>query len=281
MNEKEFDYLGITKFHKLGYKGQGITIASREKLTEHGSNVYDILKQVCPEAVIRTKVDFCKDEDFDIYTTSLIFDGDKFKANRVRELNVKDKLLFCAAGNNGNENCTSTSKADFISVGACHLQNGEPKLASYSSRCEHIDFVSFSNIETSYSGGKKIRGTSFSAPLLAGMIALVQCYFLKNRGSKLNYDEMIEFMKINSKDLGEKGRDNKYGHGLFVLPNIGEGEEVNERYNKLEEVPEYARSVIQKLIDKEVIKGNENGDLDLSTDLLRTLVILDRIKIFD
>ena len=32
MNKKEFDFLGITRFHELGYKGQGITVASHEKI---------------------------------------------------------------------------------------------------------------------------------------------------------------------------------------------------------------------------------------------------------
>ena len=32
MNEKEFDFLGITRFHELGYKGQGIKVASHEEI---------------------------------------------------------------------------------------------------------------------------------------------------------------------------------------------------------------------------------------------------------
>lgn len=30
MNEKEFEFLGISKFHRAGYKGEGIKILSKE-----------------------------------------------------------------------------------------------------------------------------------------------------------------------------------------------------------------------------------------------------------
>ena len=70
LNKDEFDYLGITRWHDLGYKGQGITIASEENILEnifndvealkygkiqsdsyiHGTNVIDFIRQVAPEA---------------------------------------------------------------------------------------------------------------------------------------------------------------------------------------------------------------------------------------
>ena len=57
-------------------------------------------------------------------------------------------------------------------------------------------------------------------------------------------------------------------------------EEKEMRYNKLEEIPEWGKATISKLIEKEILKGNEKG-LDLSDDMLRMLVILDRAKTFD
>ena len=56
--------------------------------------------------------------------------------------------------------------------------------------------------------------------------------------------------------------------------------EVEEmRYNTVEECPDWARETIQKLVDKEYLNGTGEG-LDLSADMVRLLVILDRAGAF-
>ena len=57
--------------------------------------------------------------------------------------------------------------------------------------------------------------------------------------------------------------------------------EVDEvRYNTVDECPDWARETIQKLVDKKYLDGTGKG-LDLSYDMVRTLVILDRAGNFD
>ena len=46
-------------------------------------------------------------------------------------------------------------------------------------------------------------------------------------------------------------------------------------------MPEWARPSIQKLVDKGVLKGNERGELGLTDDMLRMLVMLDRARAFE
>ena len=46
-------------------------------------------------------------------------------------------------------------------------------------------------------------------------------------------------------------------------------------------MPEYAKPTIQKLINKGYLKGESNGNLNLTDDMLRILVILDRSGKFD
>ena len=46
-------------------------------------------------------------------------------------------------------------------------------------------------------------------------------------------------------------------------------------------MPEYARQTIQKLMDKGYLKGDSSGNLNLTDEMLRTLVILDRSGSFD
>lgn len=51
-------------------------------------------------------------------------------------------------------------------------------------------------------------------------------------------------------------------------------------YNSIEEVPEWGRDTVNKLISKGLLKGNEKG-LDLSYTLLRLLVINDREGLYN
>lgn len=219
MNEKEFDILGIKRFHEAGIKGQGITIASRESdRTVHGKCVFELIKQVVPEANIKLKCDYNKDNDYDIYTTSLFFSSDKVKEKRSQQLIDAGKLLVCAAGNEGSETQTPLSRLEqWLSVGAVHLVDNKIEIPKYSSTFNGLDFMSFSNLNVP-SKVNKIKGTSFSAPLFASMCALVQCYFLEHTGKKLTYEKMLQLIKVSCMDIDKQGYDNRSGYGLFVLP---------------------------------------------------------------
>lgn len=59
-----------------------------------------------------------------------------------------------------------------------------------------------------------------------------------------------------------------------------EENEKMERYQTIEDVPEYATDTITKLIDRGIIAGTGNG-LDLSADMCRVLVMLDRANVFN
>lgn len=57
--------------------------------------------------------------------------------------------------------------------------------------------------------------------------------------------------------------------------------EVEEvRYNTVSECPSWARETVQKLVDREYLNGTGEG-LDLSADMVRLLVILDRAGAFN
>ncbi len=51
-------------------------------------------------------------------------------------------------------------------------------------------------------------------------------------------------------------------------------------YDTIEEVPEWGEATVKKLINRGLLKGNENG-LDLSYTLLRLLVVNDRAGLYD
>lgn len=52
-------------------------------------------------------------------------------------------------------------------------------------------------------------------------------------------------------------------------------------YPKFENVPDWAKPTIQKLMEKDLLLGDEKGNLNLTKDMTRTMVILDRAKVFD
>ena len=56
-----------------------------------------------------------------------------------------------------------------------------------------------------------------------------------------------------------------------------EEEEPMTRYNKIDDIPAWARSDAQRLIDRGALRGNERGELDLSLDMLRTLIVCQRL----
>lgn len=55
------------------------------------------------------------------------------------------------------------------------------------------------------------------------------------------------------------------------------GGEVVKRYKTVADVPESYSQVIKKLVDKGVIKGDGKGQIDLSEDMCRMLVFVDRM----
>lgn len=53
-----------------------------------------------------------------------------------------------------------------------------------------------------------------------------------------------------------------------------------ETYNTVEECPAWARPTVQKLVNKGYLEGSADGDLDMSYDFMRMLVINDRAGVY-
>lgn len=59
-----------------------------------------------------------------------------------------------------------------------------------------------------------------------------------------------------------------------------ESEEIEMRYETVDQCPTWAKDTVQKLIDHGYLSG-DGESLNLSVDMLRTFVVLDRAKLFD
>ena len=78
-----------------------------------------------------------------------------------------------------------------------------------------------------------------------------------------------------------KGVADYLGTALSLPPKQEETEEAKMIYNYIDgNMPQWARPTIQKLVDKGYLKGNEKGELELTDDLMRMLVINDRAGIY-
>ena len=329
LNKEAFDFLGITKFHENGYTGKNITIASKESIIEgifddvecddyfstdtsksakHGTTVMDYIRQVVPDArkiacdfsgITEKNVWNCVgmqkllDNPPQIFTSSAYDSSDskEHHMKKYRELRDKGCFLVHGAGNDGEDGVLNVVKNDvFKAVAAYKLYCGKPKKEAFSSVGEEVDFASLDNLRATWDN-KRHTGTSFSAPIFAGMVGLVQDFFIAKTGKQLDYENLLQFIKDNCIDVDEEGKDDKSGFGLFILPNPNSIDiakytnvikEENEMiYKTLEDIPAWGKSTIEKLINKNALKGDENGNLNITNDLLRTLVIHDRLGLYD
>ena len=58
---------------------------------------------------------------------------------------------------------------------------------------------------------------------------------------------------------------------------VEEEDDMATRYNTVAELPEWAQEETQKLIDRGALKGDENGNLDVTMDMLRTMIVCQRM----
>lgn len=85
-------------------------------------------------------------------------------------------------------------------------------------------------------------------------------------------DEIALWIIDHKEDIAEaicKGVCNYYG---VTYQKSGTNTKT-ERYNKVSEMPKWAQKEAQELIDSGALRGDEKGNLDLSLDMLRTLII--------
>lgn len=246
MDSKEaMEILGITRWHELGYKGEGVKVMAGEEVYEkdypnvispggfetnskhdHGTQVMDCLIKVIPNAEIYAYriagtgdnfpcLDYILANNITLFGTSSGYNSklSKGQEDAMQKCIDNGTTFFCAAGNSSEEGLTGYAKSDkYLAIGAATLKNGKFVRASYSAIGEEIDYM----------GIPFTMWTSFTQPVFTGMCALVQQFFKQKIGRYLKRDELIKFIDDNVTDLQEKGEDDETGKGLFILPEPSE-----------------------------------------------------------
>jgi hypothetical protein len=139
------------------------------------------------------------------------YSGVKSSSVRTAATQIKAMggLLTWSAGNDGaNLNWGDRDADDVIVVGATTQSDAK---ASFSAYGASVDLVApGSSVLTTYTGSNyaSVSGTSFSAPMTAGLIALIWSH-----APGLTPDQVEDVLKQACDDLGSSGTDNTFGHG--------------------------------------------------------------------
>ncbi len=158
-------------------------------------------------------LDYIEDLDIDIINLSLGAPAmPKYVAKRMKRMEEEGRIFICAAGNTGKpNNVMFPAKLDCtIAVGAI---NRSREASAFSSRGPQVNIAAPGEkiLTTWASGGYKvISGTSFAAPFVAGVAAL-----LKQKIPHLNREMLMDIIKASALDIDTPGRDSRTGHGLI------------------------------------------------------------------
>lgn len=314
-NDRIREALGVTAWHKAGYTGKrGLTLTGEDDIAKgtHGYYTRMAHLEIAPDRQIsfpgRYGMGMVLDGNLDQAYPYIMSSGadvmyqsyygsDEKWDDKVWPENL---IMFSAAGNDGlSGDFVQRLKAKCIcGVAALILLNGELTPAYFSSDNEYNDFASVGFI---YLDGQPMKGTSFAAPVLAGMAALVNDLFIDKTGRPLKASAMYQFLKDCCVDLAAEGKDIDTGWGAPVLPppdavdiwkyqdkpeeteketdDVTKEEfknlydEINPLYTSLTQVPDYWRAEAAELMRAGAIKGDGVNPIAIRRDTLQAVII--------
>lgn len=243
------EWLGVDVWHKKGYTGKrGLTLTG-EPIPggSHAQATLATFKEIAPDREVRYKmftdtptqahgfIDYVKECGADCMYISLSnqssTDGDQVE-DYFDACWPERFSLFLSAGNDGYATYNKMIEREkAYGVGAVELRwsvsygNGKPAPgaqmlvmpASYTSVDDDVDFAGIAAIYVS-ENGQPMNGTSFSGPVLCGMVALINDFFIDKTGKPLKHEAMYQFLKDHCYDVDNNGKDKHTGYGVPRLP---------------------------------------------------------------
>lgn len=147
-----------------------------------------------------------------VTTISLVGPDNKLLAAAVSRAQQRGMLIVAAVGNDGPA-APPAYPASYRGVFAVTGVDAKGRALPEAGRALHVDFAAPGDAVLAATGADsadRLRGTSFAAPLVAGRLAL--------RYPAPSIDRIgpaVTALVMEARDLGKKGRDAVYGHGLI------------------------------------------------------------------
>jgi subtilisin family serine protease len=157
-------------------------------------------------SAIASGLDWAADHGARVANVSYYVTGNRTISSAARNFQSKGGVVVAAAGNSGVQE-TISDDPYILTVGATDPQD---VLYYYSNRGNNLDLVAPGNNTTTLIGGLYGAGggTSFAAPVVAGVAAL-----MLSANPALTPAELIDILKRNADDLGPTGWDVTFGNG--------------------------------------------------------------------
>ena len=147
-----------------------------------------------------------------VTTISLVGPDNKLLATAILRAQQRGMLIVAAVGNDGPA-APPAYPASYRGVLAVTGVDAKGRALPEAGRALHVDFAAPGDAVLAATGvgsSERMRGTSFAAPLVAGRLAL--------RYPAPGIDRIgpaVAALVMEARDLGKKGRDKIYGHGLI------------------------------------------------------------------
>ncbi|MBA4752463.1 MAG: S8 family serine peptidase [Sphingopyxis sp.] len=147
-----------------------------------------------------------------VTTISLVGPDNKLLAAAIMRAQQRGMLIVAAVGNDGPA-APPAYPASYRGVFAVTGVDGKGRVLPEAGRALHVDFAAPGDavlVATGVRSVDRLRGTSFAAPLVAGRLALRYPAPAIDR-----IGPAVAGLVLEARDLGKKGRDKIYGHGLI------------------------------------------------------------------
>lgn len=132
----------------------------------------------------------------------------------VRKVLARSIVIVAAAGNDG-PGAKPLYPAAYPGVVAVTGVDADEKVLLEAGSGAHVSFAApGADMLAAAPGGSyaTVRGTSFAAPLVAGLLARMQA-----GGEAVAVDRLVQQLATTAADRGRKGRDPRYGYGLVGM----------------------------------------------------------------
>jgi len=303
-NKPIFESANITYWHNKGFTGKNIVIAVMDTNNKaydydnviepiqplyetegHSTKVCAVLREIVPNATIINLPYIAEKKIKDASINYIIEHKDKidiincsfkspFTMTDFKKIEPFRIPIIAASGNDSsNDTIDYPAKLEYtIAIGAYDFYQDKP--AFYSNAGPELDAVAYDSVmyRLPQGGGTTFTGTSCAAPVATGMIALYLEWIKRNGHRKLDFEDVLEFIRNNTIDKLENGFDFKTGHGLFILPK--EFTKPKERVNIMfEDIKgHWAEEDINYIISKGLMKGYQDNTFKPDNQITRAEV---------